>query len=267
MEDFIKNFDVPQVACFDTAFHHNLPSVARRLAIPRKYDAQGIRRYGFHGLSYTYLIEELRRQAGDQAADGRVVIAHLGNGSSVAAIHQAKSVDTSMGLTPTGGIAMSSRSGDLDPGLFLYLLRNQGLDVDALNQLVNFESGLLGVSETSSDMKHLLDIEEQDERATDAINLFCYQVKKQVGAYAAAMGGLDCLVFSAGIGENAPKIRARVCDGLDFLGIQLDDGLNKQNAAVISGPSSQVTVRVIHTNEAQTIAQEVKKVIGGNQDG
>jgi acetate kinase len=254
--------DLPQVACFDTAFHHDLPRVARLLPIPRRYEAQGVRRYGFHGLSYEFLTGELARLAGSQAPQGRVVLAHLGNGASLAAVRDGKSVDTSMAFTPVAGVPMSTRSGDLDPGLFWYLARTEGLDAKRFNEMVNFQSGLLGVSETSSDMRHLLDRETQDVRAAEAVALFCYQIKKCIGAFAAALGGLDTLVFAGGIGENAPKVRGRICDGLGFLGIELEENRNAANDDVISVAAGQVTVRVIRTDEELVIAKSVHKVLG-----
>ncbi len=262
-EAFHRRFpDLPQVACFDTAFHHDLPRVARLLPIPRRYEAQGVRRYGFHGLSYAFLMEELARLAGTEAAQGRVILAHLGNGASLAAVHRGKSVDTSMSFTPTAGVPMSTRSGDLDPGLVWYLARTEGLDAKRFNAMVNFQSGLLGVSETSSDMRDLLEHETQDVRAAEAVALFCYQVKKWIGAFAAALGGLDTLVFAGGIGENAPPVRARICDGLGFLGIELDEKRNAANEGVISAAASRVAVRVIHTDEEYMIAKTVCRVLG-----
>ncbi len=262
-EAFHRRFpDLPQVACFDTAFHHDLPRVAQLLPIPRRYEAQGVRRYGFHGLSYAFLIEELARLAGTRVAHGRVILAHLGNGASLAAVRDGRSVDTSMGFTPAAGVPMSTRSGDLDPGLGWYLARTEDLDPRSFNAMVNSESGLLGVSETSSDMRDLLEAEAQDERAAEAVALFCYQVKKWLGAFAAALGGLDTLVFAGGIGENAPAVRARICDGLGFLGIELDDQRNAANAAVITAATGRVAVRVIHTDEERMIAQMVCGVLG-----
>ncbi|MGA2061254.1 MAG: acetate/propionate family kinase [Thermoguttaceae bacterium] len=251
--------DLPQVACFDTAFHHDLPRVAQLLPIPRRYEAQGVRRYGFHGLSYAFLMGELARLAGMEAAQGRVVLAHLGNGASLAAVHYGKPVDTSMSFTPTAGVPMSTRSGDLDPGLVWYLARTEKMSAKQFNEMVNFQSGLLGVSETSSDMHDLLDRETQDVRAAEAVALFCYQVKKWIGAFAAALGGLDTLVFAGGIGENAPKVRARICDGLGFLGIELEEKRNAASEGVISATASRVAARVIHTDEELMI---VKSVIG-----
>lgn len=254
--------DLPQVACFDTAFHHDLPRVARLLPIPRRYEAQGVRRYGFHGLSYAFLMEELARLAGTEAAAGRVILAHLGNGASLAAVRDGKPVDTSMGFTPASGVPMSTRSGDLDPGLLWYLARTDGLDAKRFNHMVNFQSGLLGVSETSSDMRVLLECETEDVRAAEAVALFCYQVKKWIGAFAAALDGLDTLVFSGGIGENAPAVRARSCAGLGFLGIELDQKRNAANEGVISTRASRVAVRVIHTDEERMIAGTVCRVLG-----
>lgn len=250
-----------QVACFDTAFHHNLPRAAKILPIPRRYEAKGVRRYGFHGLSYEFLMGELERLAGPVAANGRVILAHLGNGASLAAVLNGKSVDTSMCFTPTAGVPMSTRSGDLDPGLFLYLARTEGFDAKQFNEMVNSQSGLLGISETSSDMRDLLEKEAHDVRAAEAIELFCYQVKKWIGAFAAALGGLDTLVFAGGIGENAPIVRARICDGLEFLGIELEEKKNELNEGVISSPDFQVEVRVIHTDEEYVIAKTVCEVL------
>jgi len=248
---------LPQVACFDTAFHHELPQVAQLLPIPRRYHAQGLRRYGFHGLSYAYLMQQLLHLAGPQAAMGRVVLAHLGNGASLAAVNGGKSQDTSMGFTPAAGVPMSTRSGDLDPGLVWYLARTEGLDARGFNRLVNAESGLLGLSETSSDMRDLLAREAGDSRAREAVALFCYQVRKWIGAFAAALGGLDTLVFAGGIGEHAAPVRERICDGLGFLGIELDQARNAEHAPLISAPAARVAVRVIPTDEEQMIARLV----------
>jgi len=262
-EAFHRRFpDLPQVACFDTAFHHDMPRVAQLLPIPRRYEAQGVRRYGFHGLSYAFLIEELAHLAGLEAAKGRVILAHLGNGASLVAVRDEKSVDTSMSFTPTAGVPMSTRSGDLDPGLLWYLARTEGLDAKRFNEMVNFQSGLLGVSETSSDMRDLLDSQINDIRAAEAVELFCYQVKKWVGSFAAVLGGVDTLVFAGGIGENASEVRARICDGLGFLGIELEEKRNVANAAVISADTSRVAVRVIHTDEELMIATTVCRVLG-----
>jgi len=262
-EAFHQRFpDLPQVACFDTAFHHDLPQVARLLPIPRRYEAQGVRRYGFHGLSYAFLVKELARLAGPEAAQGRVILAHLGNGASLAAVRGGKSIDTSMSFTPTAGVPMSTRSGDLDPALVWYLARTEKMSAQQFNQMVNFQSGLLGVSETSSDMRDLLEHETQDVRAAEAVAIFCYQVKKWIGAFAAALGGLDTLVFAGGIGEKAPVVRTRICDGLGFLGIELEEKRNAANEGVISAEAGRVAVRVIHTDEELMIAETVCRVLG-----
>lgn len=252
---------VPQVVCFDTAFHHDLPAPARLLPIPRHFANEGIRKYGFHGLSYEFIVTELRRVEGDIAAGGKVIIAHLGSGASLVALKDGKSVDTTMGMTPASGIPMSTRSGDLDPGLVLYLQRNHGYTPDKFNHMVNFESGLLGVSETSADMKRLLEIENSDARAKEAIELFCYQVKKSIGALAASIGGISTLVFTGGMGENAPRIRAKICEGLEFLGVILDPEQNEEGARLISAPASQAGVHVIRTNEAVTIARQTSEIV------
>jgi len=252
---------VVQVVCFDTAFHHDLPAPARLLPIPRHFAAAGIRRYGFHGLSYDFIVTELRRVEGDVAAMGKVIIAHLGSGASLASLKDGKSVDTTMGMTPASGIPMSTRSGDLDPGLVLYLQQTQGYSPDRFNHMVNFESGLLGISETTADMKKLLEIEDRDERAREAIELFCYQVRKSIGGLAASLGGLNTLVFTGGMGENAPKIRAKICEGLEFLGVELDETQNKQGARLISARTSRTGVHVIRTNEAVTIARQTSEII------
>ncbi len=253
---------LPQVACFDTAFHRTLPRVATVLPIPRRYAAKGVVRYGFHGLSYAYLMEELGR-LDPAAARGRVILAHLGSGASLAAVHEGKSLDTSMGFTPTAGLVMGTRTGDLDPGLVSYLARTERMTAAQFERMVNHESGLFGVSGTSSDVRDLLAREGADPRARDAVALFCYQAKKWIGAFAAALGGLDTLVFSAGIGENAPLIRQRICDGLGCLGIELDPRRNATNAARISRGRGRVTVRVIRTDEELMIARSVVRIGGG----
>ena len=247
---------LPQVACFDTAFHQTMPRVAKLLPIPRRFDAKGIQRYGFHGLSYAYLMQELAR-LDTAAAKGRVILAHLGNGASLAAVRDGKSIDTTMGFTPTAGLVMSTRSGDLDPGLAPYLERTEQMTTNQFYEMVNHKSGLLGVSETSSDMRDLLGHEQQDVRAAEAVALFCYQAKKWIGSFAAALGGLDTLVFAGGIGENAPVVRSRICEGLGFLGIELDERRNTETAPVISAQPHRVTVRVIRTDEELMIARSV----------
>ena len=252
---------LPQVACFDTAFHRTMPRVAKILPVPRRFDAKGIQRYGFHGLSYAYLMEELARLGDPAATKGRVVLAHLGNGASLAAVRNGKSIDTSMGFTPTAGLVMSTRTGDLDPGVAPYLERTEQMTTKQFYKMVNHESGLLGVSEISPDMRDLLAQEANDERAAEAVALFCYQVKKWVGSFAAALGGLDTLVFAGGIGENMPVIRARICDGLGFLGIELHEAHNAKNASQISTSSGRVAVRVIRTDEELMIARSVIRLL------
>jgi propionate kinase len=221
-----------------------------------------LRRYGFHGLSYEYLLGELARSAGAEAAQGQVILAHLGNGASLAAVHGGKSLDTSMGFTPTAGILMGTRSGDLEPGLVAYLARKEGMSPMAFGRMVNHESGLLGVSETSSDMKDLLALEGTDVRAAEAVGMFCYQVKKTIGAYAAALGGLETLVFSGGIGENCPLVRSRICQGLEFLGVKLDEKRNGTNGGLVSKAGGRVAVRVIRTDEEITLARSVVRLLG-----
>lgn len=256
----------PQIACFDTAFFHDLPLLAQLLPLPRHLAAEGIRRYGFHGLSYSYLLQQFEEIAGHDAAHGKVIFAHLGNGASLAALKDGKPVDTSMGLTPAGGIPMSTRSGDLDPGILTYLATNKHMSAEQLTHLVGFESGLLGISEKTSDMKQLLDMEADDPRATEAIDIFCYHVRKFIGAYAAALGGINSLVFSGGIGEVSPPIRARICQGLEFLGITLDEQRNHGNYERISVEGAGVGVHVLATNEALTIARDMQQLVTKQTD-
>jgi len=258
---------LPQVTCFDTAFHGDLSPPASLLPIPRRYFAKGVRRYGFHGLSYGYLVEELARVAGADASRERLILAHLGNGASMAAVRGGKSIDTTMAFTPAAGLTMGTRTGDLDPGLVSFLARTEQMTASQFDRMVSHESGLLGVSEISADMRELLAREAEDVQAAEAIALFCYQAKKWIGALAAALGGLDTLVFSAGIGERSAPVRARICDGLEFLGIELDAGRNGADAAVISSDESRVIVRVIPTNEEVMIARLTSRVLNatGNQ--
>jgi acetate kinase len=248
---------MPQVACFDTAFHQTMPMVAKLLPIPRRFYAKGVQHYGFHGLSYAYLMEELVRLGDPAATTGRIILAHLGNGASMAAVRNGKSIDTSMGFTPTSGLVMSTRSGDLDPSLSPYLMRTEQITTAQFYDMVNHQSGLLGVSEISSDMRDLLAQEAHEPRAADAVALFCYQAKRWIGSFAATLGGLDTLVFAGGIGENAPSVRARICEGLDFLGIELSGLRNAKTAEVISTDASRATVRVIRTDEDLMIARSV----------
>jgi acetate kinase len=253
---------VPQAVCFDTAFHRNMPQVAQRLAIPRKYFDRGVKRYGFHGLSYTFLLAELVRLGDPAASRGRVILAHLGGGASMAAVRDGRSIDTSMAFTPAAGLVMSSRSGDLDPGVISYLLRTEHSNAQQLQTLVNHQSGLLGVAESSGDVQELLKRESSDVRAREALDLFCYQAKKWIGSFSAALGGLDTLVFAGGIGENSAAIRRRICAGLEYLGVQIDPRRNEQHDAVISAPSAAVAVRVIRTDEESVIATETARVLG-----
>jgi len=259
--------DVPQVACFDTAFHRSMPRVATILPIPRRYESKGVRRYGFHGLSYTYLMSELIRRADSAAAHGRVILAHLGNGASLAAVRAGKCIDTSMGFTPTAGLVMSTRSGDLDPGIGNFLAVTEAMDAAAYQKMVTHESGLLGVSEISSDIRDLLEHESTDVRAAEAVDLFCYQATKWIGAFAAALGGVDTLVFAGGIGENAVSIRARICERLKFLGIELDVARNAAGAPLISADAAPVAVRVIRTDEESVIARLTIQVLNMNTQG
>jgi acetate kinase len=249
--------ELPQVACFDTAFHAAMPELAQRLPLPRGLWEQGVRRYGFHGLSYEYILQALGVHGG-----GRLIIAHLGNGASMAAIRDGKPLDTSMGLTPTGGFMMSTRTGDLDPGVLLYLLR-AGYTCERLEKILNSESGLLGVSTVSSDMRTLLEKRDRDPLAALAVQMFCYETKKFVGSYAAVLGGLDTLVFTGGIGERAAAVRDEICSGLEFLGIQLNPELNAANADVISSANSKCHVRVMVTDEDRMIARHTWKIAIG----
>jgi acetate kinase len=253
--------EVPQVACFDTAFHHDLPRVAQIIPIPRRYEKAGVRRFGFHGLSYAFLMEELGRRAGPLAIRGRVILAHLGSGSSVAAVRDGHCIDTTMGLTPTSGLVMGTRSGDIDPGLVQFLVRAGGISVEQFHELVNHESGLLGVSETSSDLRDLLARQETDIRAAEAVELFCYKARTSIGALAAALRGLDTLVFSGGIGENSPEIRRHICAGLEFLGIKVDERRNSVNGPLVSTEDGPVAVWVIPTDEESVIAAAVAEFI------
>jgi acetate kinase len=254
--------DTPQIACFDTAFHRSLPPVAQMYALPRRFRDAGVRRYGFHGLSCEYIMDALRR-LGLPAESGRVIIAHLGSGASLTAVRDGESVETTMGFSPTGGVVMGTRTGDLDPGVVLYALRHDGADADALSRLVNRDAGLLAVSETSQDMRDLLARESADSRARDAVTLFCYTVKKAIGSLVAVLGGLDTLVFTAGIGEHAPPIRQRICTGLEIFGIELDQVRNLQDDAVISAQHSAVTVRVVATDEDRMLARHARTLLAG----
>lgn len=255
--------ELKQVVCFDTAFHRTMPRSAQLYGLPIKLAEEGIIRYGFHGLSYEYVVHELARQAGELVSHGRIVVAHFGNGASLAAIRDGKSLDTTMGFTPTGGMPMSTRSGDIDPGVLIYLLQAKKCSPSQVNELVTKRAGLLGLSGVSSDMKDLLANQKESEFAAEAIAVFCYQAKKYIGALAAALGGIETLVFTGGIGENSPEIRQTICSSLEFLGIALDLAKNNSNAPVISCAGSAVTVRVIQTNEELMIARHTCKLFRG----
>ena len=267
IETFRQRYQtLQQVACFDTAFHTTMPRVAKLLPIPRRFDKKGIQRYGFHGISYSYLMEELTRIEGSKATHSRVILAHLGNGASMTAVSEGKSIDTSMGFTPAGGLPMSSRTGDLDPGVAWYMIKSDNLSPKQFNHLINHDSGLLGVSEISSDMHDLLEQETTDYRAAEAVALFCYQAKKWVGSFVAALGGLDILVFAGGIGENSPQIRSRICKGLQCFGIELSEKLNNANAPVISTDNSRVKIRVIKTDEEWMMAKTVREMLNKSEN-
>jgi acetate kinase len=245
----------PQVACFDTAFHASLPEVARRLPLPPRFHEEGIRRYGFHGLSYESVLETLGAER-----PARIVIAHLGAGASLVAVREGRAIDTTMGFTPGGGIPMATRTGDLDPGVVVYLAREERMSADAIERLVERESGLLGVG-GSADMKTLLARAETDAAARLAVTLFAYAVRKAIGAFAAALGGTDLLVFTGGIGEHAPAVRQEACQGLDAFGLALDDAANRKNATFISAPGSRCAIRVIPTDEDRVIARHALRVV------
>lgn len=256
--------EVPHIACFDTAFHRSMPEVARTLPIPYHLRSSGIERYGFHGLSYACLLDELGRIDRSLATRGRIIMAHLGNGASLAAIHSGQCVDTTMSFTPASGIMMSTRSGDIDPGLLFHLSNAAGLNNIELQRMMNHESGMQGVSGVSGDVRDLLQRESTEPRAALALEMFCYGVRKQIGAYAAALHGLDALIFAGGIGENAPQIRKRICDGLQFLGIEVDVTGNAANDLVISTRDARVKVFVMHTDEELMIARSVSSILNAS---
>ena len=251
---------IPQVACFDTSFHRSMSRVAQMYPLPPRFGDAGVIRYGFHGLSCEFIVQALRA-IDAREGEGRIIIAHLGNGASLTAGREGVSVDTTMGFTPTGGIMMGTRSGDLDPGVLLHLLEAQGMQGTALNRLVNHEAGLLGVSGLSGDMRDLLGKESSDPRAADAVTLFCYLARKSVGALVAALGGVDTLIFTAGIGEHSAPIRERICEGLEFLGFELDAERNARHAPIVSRDGSRVVVRVMKTDEDLMIARHVRHLL------
>jgi len=256
IEAVTSNFPtLPQVACYDTAFHHAMPEVAQRFALPRALRDEGICRYGFHGISYEYIVRTLGANL-----PSRLIMAHLGNGASMAAVKDGNPLDTTMGFTPAGGFMMGTRSGDLDPGIIVYLLNQKHFDAHKLSDLVNHQSGLLGVSGIS-DMRMLLERRDTSPDAALAVQMFCYQLRKQIGAFTAALGGLDLLVFTGGIGERAAPVRWETCSGLEHLGIKLDRDRNDRNADAISTENSQCLVRVIPTNEDLMIARHTYELV------
>jgi acetate kinase len=253
--------DIPQVACFDTSFHRTLPAVAQALPLPRALTQEtGLMRYGFHGLSYEYVATELERIAGAATAGGKVIIAHLGNGASMAALLNGKSVETTMGFTPAGGLMMGSRPGDLDPGILAYLIREKKVAPEKLNDFIYQQCGLQGVSGLSSDLRDLHRAQASDPRAREAIELFGYLARKALGGLVAVLDGLETLVFTGGIGENDPPVRASLCGGLHHLGLRLDRDLNEKSQPVISSSDSRVTVRVMATNEELVIARHTARL-------
>ncbi len=261
IDAFAKSFPArPQIACFDTAFHRDMPAIAKLLPIPRNFTDAGIRRFGFHGLSYTYLMDKLTT-LDPTAATGRVILAHLGNGASMAAVRAGKPIDTTMSFTPTAGLVMGTRPGDIDPGLLVYLMKNQNLSPEQMDDFLSTRCGLLGISQTSPDMRDLLAARPTDPRAADAVALFCYQAKKHLCALASTLTGLDTLIFAGGIGEHAPEVRAAICNGLDFLGLKLDPSKNTQAGDIISDNQSRVTIRIIPTDEEIVIARIVRSIL------
>ena len=256
---------IPQVACFDTAFHRQMPRVAQMFALPRTLWDAGVLRLGFHGLSYEYIMQKLRAED-PVAADGRVVIAHLGNGASMAAVRAGSGVDTTMGFTPTGGLMMGTRSGDLDPGVLLHLMSTKGLDARALDRVVNHEAGLVGVSETTNDMRALLAARATDPRAALAVEMFCYHARKTIGALVAALGGLEMLVFTGGIGEHAAPIRAQICESLAHLGLIIDAERNAAHARSIASDGARCRALVVPTDEERQVAHHTQRVIEGRAE-
>ncbi|MEP6701551.1 MAG: acetate/propionate family kinase [Betaproteobacteria bacterium] len=253
--------DVPQIACFDTAFHRAMPRVAQTIALPQRWRDEGFVRFGFHGLSYESAVSELRR-VDPAGARGRTIVAHLGNGASMAAIRDGVAVDTTMGYTPTSGLVMGTRCGDIDPGVLIELSARHAVGPDQMNVLLNKQSGLLGVSGISQDMRDLLAAEPNDSRAADAIELFCYRVRKYLGAFASVLGGIDTLIFTGGIGEKSATIRERICAGQTFLDIVLDPAANQANAPVISTAGATVTIRVIRADEEGVIVRHALALLG-----
>ena len=255
--------EVAHVACFDTAFFSDMPKVNQTLPIPKSISEEGVRRYGFHGLSYEYLLESFQDHEGEVAARGRVILAHMGNGVSLTACHNGQPVDTTMGFTPVSGVPMSTRTGDIEPGVIFYLMREKGMAVEEISDMVTKKSGLLGISDDTSDMYHLLQHQHENESSALAVEYFCYEIKKQIGAYIAALGGVDSIIFAGGIGERSDEIRARVLEGLGFIGVVIDPERNKRNARLISGDDSSVGVHVIPTHEDIIIAKQAMALYEG----
>jgi len=255
--------ELPQVACFDTAFHSTNPDIARRFAIPAELHDAGVRRYGFHGLSYEYVASVLPAHDA-RAAAGKVVVCHLGNGSSMGALEAGRSVASTMGFTAVDGLPMGTRCGTIDPGVLLYLMDERGMDARAIEKLIYSQSGLLGVSGISSDMRKLLD--SDDPRAKLAVDLYIYRIRRELGSLAAALGGLDALVFTAGIGENSPAVRERICRDAAWLGLELDRAANQKGGPRISAAGSRVTAWVIPTNEELMIAKQTQRLIARSGD-
>lgn len=255
--------EVAHVACFDTAFFSEMPKVNQTLPIPKSISEEGVRRYGFHGLSYEYLLESFQDHEGEVAARGRVILAHMGNGVSLTACRDGRPVDTTMGFTPVSGVPMSTRTGDIEPGVIFYLMREKGMTLEEISDMVTKRSGLLGISGDTSDMYHLLQHQHENESSALAVEYFCYEIKKQIGAYIAALGGVDSIIFAGGIGERSDEIRARVLEGLGFIGVVIDPERNKRNARLISGDDSSVGVHVIPTHEDIIIAKQAMALYEG----
>ena len=252
-----------QVACFDTAFHRSMPDVAQLYSLPESVRKKGVQRFGFHGLSCEYLMHELKQKQGNDT--GRAILAHLGHGASMTAVRDGKSIDTTMGFSPSGGMVMGTRTGDLDPGVILFLLQQEGMSPENIEDMVNRRSGMVGISGTSGDMRDLLKAEKEESAAHEAVELFCYQARKHIGSLAAVLGGLDVLVFTGGIGEHSPEIRERICSGLEFLGITIDEEKNRKNMPVVSQEKGPVAVRIIGTNEEVMIARHTYRVLESSQ--
>jgi len=253
--------EVPQYACFDTGFYKDLPRVSQLLPLPRKYESQGVRRYGFHGLSHEYVMAYLREVMHESVESKKIILAHLGSGASLTAVLDGKPIETSMGFTPTSGIPMGTRSGDIDPSLFEFFTQVVGLSLEEFSHMVNYESGIKGVSGITADMEKLLENAPSNEHAAEAVTFFCHHVRKQIGALSAIMGGVDIIVFTGGIGEKSVPIRKLICENLGFLGISLDDNANERNDSCISTPTSHTTLYALEANEELSIAKHVEKAL------